>query len=56
MDKDTEQMIDPGTGIVLDPSFHGERCHGDGTHPGKECCCDECDYYMECFPDWEEFD
>ena len=46
-------LVDPSTGIMLTPSFHGENCLGNGEHPGKECCCDECDYYLICFPDWE---
>ena len=35
--------------IKLTPSPNGEKCKGNGT--GKaECCCDECDYYLICFP------
>lgn len=45
-------LIDPGTGITLTPSFHGENCLGNGEHAGYECCCDECDAYLVCFPDW----
>lgn len=48
-----EKYIDP-TGTILTPSFHGEYCLGNGTHPYIECCCDECDFYLECFPDWKE--
>lgn len=48
-----ENMIDPSTGILLTPSFHGKDCHGNGEHPGYECCCDECDYYLDCFPEWD---
>ena len=51
---DYEERIDPGTGILLTPGFHGEGCLGNGLHPGYECCCDECDYYLICFPDWKE--
>lgn len=43
---------DPSTGTVLTPSFHGEQCQGNGDHPGVECCCDECDYYLICFPEF----
>lgn len=43
---------DPSTGIVLTPSYHGEQCQGNGEHPGVECCCDECDHYLTCFPDY----
>lgn len=38
----------------LKPSFHGEDCPGNGEHPGIECQCDECDFYLQCFPDWKE--
>lgn len=38
----------------LRPSHHGEDCPGNGKHPGIECCCDECDHYLTCFPDWRE--
>lgn len=48
-----ESMIDPGTGILLTPSYHGKDCLGNGRHLGYECCCDECDYLLECFPEWE---
>lgn len=49
-------MIDPSTGVLLTPSYHGEACNGNGEHPEYECCCDECDYYMFCFPDWNAAD
>jgi hypothetical protein len=48
-----EKIIDPATGIKLTPSYHGEECLGSGDHPGYECCCDECDYYLFCFPEWD---
>ena len=47
-------LIDP-TGTVLTPSFYGEQCAGNGEHPGIECCCDECAFYLACFPDWQDF-
>ena len=47
-------LIDP-TGTVLTPSYHGERCLGNGIHPDIKCFCDECDFYLVCFPDWETF-
>ena len=50
-----QQLLDPSTGVKLTPSWHGEDCLGNGEHPGIECCCDECDYYLECFPDWKNF-
>lgn len=45
-------MIDPSTGTELRPSYKGKDCPGNGEHPGIECCCDECDHYLSCFPDW----
>ncbi|MCL2884231.1 MAG: hypothetical protein FWF49_01930 [Oscillospiraceae bacterium] len=40
----------------LVPSPGGRNCPGDGAHTdGRgnfiECCCDECEYYLECFVD-----
>ena len=49
-----DNLIDPSTGILLTPSFHGDACLGNGDNLGYECCCDECDYYLYCFPDWKE--
>ena len=44
-----EPVLDPSTGIMLQPSCHGADC------PGADVgCCDECDYYLACFPDWRE--
>lgn len=40
--------------IQLHPSYHGEECIHNGEHTGFECCCDECDYYLACFPDWKD--
>lgn len=48
-----EELIDPHTGVKLTPSWHGEDCQGNGTHPGVECCCDECDYLMICWEDYK---
>ncbi len=40
--------------IQLTPSPNGEDCLGNGEHEGIEIQCDECDYYLECFPDWRK--
>ena len=45
--------IDP-TDEVLTPSYHGERCRHSGADPQYECCCDECDYFLCCFPEYEK--
>lgn len=38
---------------VLTPSYHGELCRHNGENPDYEIACDECDYYLMCFPDWK---
>lgn len=43
-----ERFLDPSTGIMLTPSLNGRECLGNGTWPGYEICCDECDYFMFC--------
>jgi len=48
-----DDAIVPNTDILLMPSYHGEKCLGSGDYPGYECCCDECDYYLICFPEWD---
>lgn len=37
------------------PSRHGEECPSNGQRPGIECRCDECNWYLKCFPDWETY-
>ena len=54
MDKNKD-IIDLETEITLSPSYHGESCLGSGDFPGYECCCDECDFYLVCFPDWRKY-
>lgn len=46
-------MIVDVTGIELIPGNGGKDCPGNGSHPGMECCCDECDYALCC---WEQRD
>ena len=48
-------MIIDITGIILTPGNGGNDCLGNGEHTDEngnliECCCDECDYYLECYP------
>lgn len=38
------------TGAELAPG-DPENCQGNGEHPDFEICCDECDYYLACFPE-----
>lgn len=53
-DGEKGEQVEAGQITMLIPSYHGEDCPGNGDHPGIGCQCDECDYYLECFPDWEE--
>ena len=51
-------MIADITGISLLPSALGSLCPGNGLKQDKngnpiECCCDECDYMLECFPEYD---
>lgn len=39
---------------VLTPSYHGTLCRHNGENPDYEIACDECDFYLMCFPDWKE--
>ena len=38
------------TGVELTPGKPGV-CLGNGER-GFECCCDECDYFLFCFPEF----
>ena len=40
------------TPYTLTPSFHGAECLGNGEWVGYECQCDECPYYLQCFPEF----
>lgn len=44
-----EELIDPDTGIQLEPSWQGEFC------AGVDLCCEECDFYLLCYPNWRDF-
>ena len=49
MDKDILKKVIDVTGVELTPGEpticlgNGEQCF--------ECCCDECDYFLLCFPE-----
>lgn len=38
----------------LIPGYHGDECRYSGGDPNYEIACDECDFYLICFPDWKE--
>jgi hypothetical protein len=50
--KEQATVIIDVTGVPLSPG-NPKDCEGNGEHPGKECCCDECDFFMECYPEWD---
>lgn len=39
--------------VELTPSPGGKECLGNGHWPGYGCQCPDCDFYEQCFPDWE---
>ena len=47
-----KQIID-ASGIMLTPSRQGHKCLYNGEHSEYECCCDECDFYLYCFPQYD---
>ena len=51
MNKDVPEKVIDITGVELTP---GKRnvCLGNGEQ-GFECCCDECDYFLLCFPEFD---
>ena len=51
MDKNTQEKIIDVTGTELTPG-KPTVCLGNGEQ-GFECCCDECDYLLLCFPDFD---
>ena len=39
---------------IFTPGNHGELCRHNGENAEYEIACDECDFFLECFPDWKE--
>lgn len=62
----TRRLIALGKGQLLEhpevpakltPSYHGKECLGNGTWPGYECQCPDCDWFETiCFPDYNDSD
>lgn len=46
---DHKTIKDP-SGAILHPG-EPKTCEGNGQH--GECCCDECDYFLLCFPQFD---
>ena len=51
MSKDIFKKIIDITGVELTPGEPAD-CLGNGEQ-GFECCCDECDYFLLCFPGFD---
>ena len=51
MSKDSQNTVMDMTGVELTPG-EPTACLGNGEQ-GFECCCDECDYYLLCFPEFD---
>ena len=51
MNKEISEKIIDITGIELTPG-KPDICLGNGEQ-GFACCCDECDYYLLCFPEYD---
>ena len=49
--KDIPEKVIDISGIELTPG-EPDVCLGSGDR-GFECCCDECDYYLLCFPEFD---
>jgi hypothetical protein len=51
MSKEVPKKVIDITGVELTPG-EPDVCLGNGEQ-GYECCCDECDYYLLCFPEYD---
>ena len=51
MSKNISKKVIDIIGVELTPGGDSV-CLGNGEQ-GFECCCDECDYYLLCFPDFD---
>lgn len=51
-DRMSEDIFIDVTGVELAPK-KPIVCLGNGEQ-GYECCCDECDYFLLCFPEFDE--
>ena len=51
MSKKIKETVIDITGVELMPG-EPAGCLGNGEQ-GFECCCDECDYYLSCFPEFD---
>ena len=54
MNKNIPKKVIDVSGVELTPG-EPDVCLGNGDQ-GFECCCDECDYYLLCFPEFDTKD
>lgn len=45
----TMKQIKDITGAILSPG-NPDKCQGNGDNKTFGCCCDECDYFLLCYP------
>ena len=50
--EETVLVRDP-TGAILSPG-KPEICQGNGENPHFEICCDNCNYFLKCFPEYKD--
>ncbi len=51
MSKSIQKRVIDISSVELTPG-EPATCLGNGER-GFECCCDECDYYLLCFPEFD---
>ena len=51
MNKNIQKNLVDINGVELTPG-EPDDCLGNGEL-GFECCCDECDYFLLCFPEFD---
>ena len=39
--------------VELTPSEQGRECLGNGLHENISCLCEECDFFLTCYPEYE---
>ena len=51
MNKNISKKVIDAFGVELTPG-EPDICLGNGEQ-GSECCCDECDYFLVCCPEFD---
>ena len=45
------ETVSDSSGAVLTPG-KPQTCEGNGSNDAYEICCDECDWFLACFPEY----